>query len=55
MARNPVMLTALAVLQHNGQRLPEHRVDLYDEILRWLAAAREGKPGRPTADKCLDF
>ncbi|MDZ4797409.1 MAG: SUMF1/EgtB/PvdO family nonheme iron enzyme [Bryobacteraceae bacterium] len=55
MARNPVMLTALAVLQHNGQRLPEHRVDLYDEILRWLAAAREGKPGRPPADKCLEF
>jgi formylglycine-generating enzyme required for sulfatase activity len=55
MARNPVMLTALAVLQHNGQRLPEHRVELYDEILRWLAAAREGKSGRPSADKCLEL
>ena len=55
MARNPVMLTALAVLQHNGQRLPDHRVELYDEILRWLAAAREGKPGRPPADKCLEW
>ena len=55
MARNPVMLTALAVLQHNGQRLPEHRVELYDEILRWLAAAREGKPGHPLADKCLEW
>lgn len=55
MARNPVMLTALAVLQHNDQRLPEYRVELYDSILGWLAAAREHKEGRPAAEKCLEY
>ena len=55
MAANPVMLTALAVLQHNNQRLPEYRVELYGSILGWLAAAREGKEGRPPANKCLEY
>jgi formylglycine-generating enzyme required for sulfatase activity len=55
MAANPVMLTALAVLQHNDQRLPEHRVDLYGSILGWLAAAHEHVEGRPPADKCLEI
>ena len=55
MARNPVMLTALAVLQHNDQQLPEYRVELYDSILGWLAAARKEKRGRPSPDKCLEF
>jgi hypothetical protein len=54
MAANPVMLTALAVLQHNDQRLPEYRVDLYGSILSWLAAAREHMEGRPPAEKCLE-
>jgi formylglycine-generating enzyme required for sulfatase activity len=54
MAANPVMLTALAVLQHNDQRLPEYRVDLYGSILSWLAAAREHMEGRPSAEKCLE-
>ncbi|MFN9263535.1 MAG: SUMF1/EgtB/PvdO family nonheme iron enzyme [Acidobacteriota bacterium] len=43
MAANPVMLTALAVLQHNNRRLPEHRVELYDAILDWLAEASRRK------------
>jgi formylglycine-generating enzyme required for sulfatase activity len=55
MAENPVMLTALAVLQHNGQRLPEFRVDLYGSIVRWLAAAREDKEGRPVSAECLKY
>jgi len=54
MAANPVMLTALAVLQHNDQRLPEYRVDLYGSILSWLAAAREHMEGRPPAEKCIE-
>jgi formylglycine-generating enzyme required for sulfatase activity len=53
MARNPVMLTALAVLQHNDQRVPEYRVELYGSILGWLAAARQDKEGRPNAEACL--
>ena len=55
MAGNPVMLTALAVLQHNDQRLPEYRVELYGSILGWLAAAREHKEGRPQAEECLKY
>jgi hypothetical protein len=38
--RNPVMLTALAVLQHNNVKLPEKRVDLYGSILDWLSKQR---------------
>jgi len=30
-------------------------VDLYGSILGWLALAREQKPGRPPADKCLEY
>ncbi len=55
MATNPVMLTALAVLQHNDQRLPEYRVDLYASILGWLAQARREQPGRHTPEKCLEY
>src|SRR5580658_1234314 len=55
MATNPVMLTALAVLQHNDQRLPEYRVDLYASILGWLARARQDLPGRHSAEKCLEY
>jgi formylglycine-generating enzyme required for sulfatase activity len=55
MAGNAVMLTALAVLQHNDQRLPEYRVELYGSILGWLAAAREHREDRPTAEKCLEY
>ncbi|HXM40419.1 MAG TPA: SUMF1/EgtB/PvdO family nonheme iron enzyme [Bryobacteraceae bacterium] len=53
MARNPVMLTALAVVHWNERRLPEQRADLYDSILIWLARSREQRPDRPTAERCL--
>jgi hypothetical protein len=52
MTRNPVMLTALAVLQHNNVKLPEKRVDLYGSILEWLSKQR-AKPGRMAASDCL--
>jgi hypothetical protein len=53
MARNPVMLTALAVVHWNERRLPEQRADLYESILSWLARSREKKPGREPAERCL--
>jgi len=53
MARNPVMLTALAVVHWNEHRLPEQRADLYESILIWLARSREQRPDRPTAERCL--
>jgi formylglycine-generating enzyme required for sulfatase activity len=52
MARNPVMLTALAVVHWNDRRLPEQRSELYESILGWLAKARE-KEGRQRAERCL--
>ena len=53
LARNPVMLTALAVVHWNEKRLPEQRADLYESILTWLARSREKLPNRPPDDKCL--
>jgi len=53
MARNPVMLTALAVVHWNERRLPEQRADLYDSILTWLARSREQRSERPAAERCL--
>jgi formylglycine-generating enzyme required for sulfatase activity len=55
MARNPVMLTALAVVHWNERRLPEQRADLYESIITWLARAREQRPGREPADRCLEL
>ncbi len=49
-ARNPIMLTALAVMHWNERRLPEQRADLYDSIITWLSRSREQRPGRATAD-----
>jgi formylglycine-generating enzyme required for sulfatase activity len=53
MARNPVMLTALAVVHWNERRLPEQRADLYGSIATWLACAREKRPGRAQASDVL--
>ncbi len=55
MAVNPVMLTALAVLHWNDKRLPDQRIELYESVLKWLARAKEEKPGRLPADRCLDL
>ena len=55
MARNPVMLTALAVVHWNERHLPEQRADLYESILVWLARARETRPGRVSAERCLEL
>jgi hypothetical protein len=54
MARNPVMLTALAVLHWNEKRLPEQRADLYESIITWLARARM-RPGRSSPERCIDL
>ncbi len=55
MARNPVMLTALAVVHWNERRLPEQRADLYESILTWLARSREQRAGRAAADRCIEL
>ena len=46
LARNPLMLTSLAVLHLRRHRLPEQRAKLYEQILDWLAEqAEERHPG----------
>jgi formylglycine-generating enzyme required for sulfatase activity len=52
MGRNPVMLTALAVLHWHEKKLPNQRAELYESILSWLAKSRE-KPGGIPAELCL--
>lgn len=52
LARNTVMLTALAVVHWNDKRLPEQRAELCESILRWLLEAREQRPGREKAQRC---
>lgn len=52
MARNPVMLTALAVVHWNEHRLPEQRSDLYESIITWLLRQREKRLGRLNTDLC---
>ncbi len=52
MARNPVMLTALAVVHWNENRLPEQRVELYESVITWLLRSREQRPGRLSAERC---
>src|SRR5262249_34948857 len=54
LARNPFMLTALAVVHWQKKVLPEQRADLYQSILEWLAKAR-AKSGRPSSDQCIQF
>ena len=53
MARNPVMLTALAVVHWNEKHLPEQRADLYESILTWLSRSREDLPHRPSPERSL--
>ncbi|HRW60802.1 MAG TPA: NACHT domain-containing protein [Defluviicoccus sp.] len=52
MARNTVMLTALAVVHWNEKRLPEQRAELYESILNWLVKQREQRPGREKSQRC---
>ena len=54
MARNPVMLTALAVLHWNDKRLPEQRAELYESVITWLARRRERRPGRAKPAQCIE-
>ncbi len=53
MARNPVMLTALAVLYWNEKRIPEQRADLYESVIGWLSRARRRAPGRLSPERCV--
>lgn len=53
MARNPVMLTALAVMYWNEKRIPQQRADLYESVIGWLARARKHSEGRLSPERCV--
>ena len=53
LAKNPMMLTALAVLHFVEKRLPEQRSELYKSILEWLARVRAAR--RPDGAGHRDF
>jgi predicted NACHT family NTPase len=55
LARNPVMLTALAVVHWNEKSFPELRVEVYESIILWLVRARESRPGRQAVERSLQF
>jgi formylglycine-generating enzyme required for sulfatase activity len=55
MARNPVMLTALAVVHWNEHRLPEQRADLYESIIRWLSRSRPRGAERPKSRRAVEL
>jgi len=40
LARNAVMLTAMAVVHYNEKRLPEGRADLLEAVIYWLVRAK---------------
>ena len=54
LARNTVMLTALAVVHWIEKRLPEQRAELYESILLWLSRSRELRPGRAGPERSLE-
>lgn len=41
LARNPVMLTSMAVIHYNERQLPEGRANLLEAVIQWLIHARE--------------
>jgi len=55
MSGNPMMLTALACIHWNEGRLPHDRGELYKSVLEWMARARESRPGRVSAKRCLEL
>jgi hypothetical protein len=54
LARNPLMLTSLAVLHFRRNRLPQQRVKLYEQILDWLAEQTVDKHKEYNKDSLLE-
>ena len=54
LARNPLMLTSLAVLHNRRNQLPEQRVKLYEQILDWLAEQTVDKHPQYRKDALLE-
>ncbi len=55
LARNPLMLTALAVLHLKRNRLPDHRAKLYEDILVWLAEQAAERHSEYSKDQRLQL
>lgn len=50
MVCNPLMLTALAVVNWNEKWLPAQRALLYESVITWLSRSREKRAGRTRAE-----
>jgi formylglycine-generating enzyme required for sulfatase activity/energy-coupling factor transporter ATP-binding protein EcfA2 len=52
LARNPVMLTCMAVLHYNNRHLPAGRADLLEAVIQWFISAKEpsSRPVRETPE-----
>ena len=50
LARNPLMMTAMAALTTDGRQLPEQRAALFEEIVTWMVNARARDPGVNAGD-----
>lgn len=46
LARNPLMLTSVAVLHYNNKQLPQGRADLLEALVHWLVHERVRRLGR---------
>ena len=53
LAKNPVMLTALLVVDWHEAQLPEQRAELYESVVKWLSASRADRSGRADASRCV--
>ncbi len=47
LAENPLLLTLMAVMLHNGTQLPERRVELYQAVTKTLLESRNAVKGLP--------
>jgi hypothetical protein len=51
LAVNPLMLTLLALIQRSGKNLPQHRIELYQDLTRSLLSNRNQRSERPAFSK----
>jgi formylglycine-generating enzyme required for sulfatase activity/ubiquinone/menaquinone biosynthesis C-methylase UbiE len=47
LAKNAVMVTAMAVVHYNEKKLPEGRADLLEALIYWLITAKTRQPNAP--------
>jgi formylglycine-generating enzyme required for sulfatase activity len=54
LAKNPVMLTCMAVVHFNDRHLPEGRADLLEAVVYWLIRAKRNEGAEPFTAKFVE-